>query len=388
MTGKKNAPNSLKMEIKITPVQTRKDLKIFIHLPAKIHKDHLNWVPPIYMDEWQFFNPHKNEAFSHAETILLLAEKDGEIVGRVMGIINHLYNETHNILEARFCFLETFDDFEVADALVKAVQEWAAAKGMISLVGPVGFSDKDPQGFMIEGFDKPVVIATNCNFPYMIDFMDRMSFTKKVDLVVYKVNVPETIPEVYKKINERIMLNNPGIKVVSFSSKRKIIPYVKPILNLVNETFKDIYGFAPLSDKEKNEFASRYLPILDPRFLKVIENDKKEVVAFVLGMPDISEGIKKCKGYVLPFGIFQILHSQKKTKQLDLLLGAVHPDYRDMGLNAVMGLHILQEAQKRKIEYLDSHLELEDNLKMRAENERLGGVVYKRFRIFEKPLNE
>jgi hypothetical protein len=284
--------------------------------------------------------------------------------------------------------LETFEDFAVAKALVTAIQEWSAAKGMSSLVGPMGFSDKDPQGFMIEGFDKPVVIATNCNFPFMVDFMERLSFTKKVDLVVYKVPVPETIPEIYKKINERIMLNNPGIKVISFSSKRKIIPYVKPILDLVNETFKDIYGFAPISDKEKNEFASRYLPVLDPRFLKVIENSKKEVVAFVLGMPDISEGVKKCKGYVLPFGIFQILHAQKKTKQLDLLLGAVRDDYRDMGLNAVMGLHLLQEAQKRKMEYLDSHLELEDNLKMRAENERLGGVVYKRFRIFGKALEQ
>lgn len=376
------------MNIKIIPVQTRKDLKTFIHLPAKIHKNHTNWVPPIYMDEWQYFNPQKNEAFSHAETILLLAEKDGEIVGRIMGIISQLYNETHNVKEGRFCLLETFEDFEVAKALVTAIQEWSAAKGMSSLVGPMGFSDKDPQGFMIEGFDKPVVIATNCNFPFMVDFMERLSFTKKVDLVVYKVPVPETIPEIYKKINERIMLNNPGIKVISFSSKRKIIPYVKPILDLVNETFKDIYGFAPISDKEKNEFASRYLPVLDPRFLKVIENSKKEVVAFVLGMPDISEGVKKCKGYVLPFGIFQILHAQKKTKQLDLLLGAVRDDYRDMGLNAVMGLHLLQEAQKRKMEYLDSHLELEDNLKMRAENERLGGVVYKRFRIFGKALEQ
>ncbi len=376
------------MDIKIIPVQTRRDLKTFIHLPAKIHKNHHNWVPPIYMDEWHFFNPHKNEAFSHADTILLLAEKNGEVAGRIMGIINHLYNEIHNIKEGRFCVLETYEDFEVANALVNAIQEWSAAKGMSSLVGPVGFSDKDPQGFMIEGFNEPVVIATNYNFPFMIDFMNRMSFTKKVDLVVYKVMVPEIIPEVYKKINERILLNNPEIKVVSFNSKRKIIPYVKPILNLVNETFKDIYGFAPLSDKEKSEFASKYLPILDPRFLKVIENGKKEVVAFVLGMPDISEGIRKCKGYVLPFGIFQILWAQRKTKQLDLLLGAVRPDYRDIGLNAVMGLHLIQEAQKRKIEYLDSHLELEDNLKMRAENERLGGVVYKRFRVFEKPLND
>jgi len=375
------------MEIKIIPVASRSDLRKFIHLPAKIHKDHTNWVPPIYMDEWTFFNPKKNEAFAHAETILLLAEKNGKLAGRIMGIINLQYNELHHCSEGRFCFLETYDDFDVANALVSAVKEWAGTKEMTSIVGPLGFSDKDPQGFLIEGYDQPVVIATNCNFPFMVDFMDKMGFVKKIDLVVYKVPIPETMPAIYEKITERTLRNNPDIKVVSFTSRRKVIPYIKPILNLVNETFKEIYGFSPLSDKEKKEFAGRYLPILDPRFIKVVVNGKNEVIAFFITMPDISEGIRKCKGYVLPFGIFHIFREQKRTKQLDMLLGAVREDYRDIGLNAVMGVHMIGEAQKRGMEFMDSHLEMETNLKMRAENERIGGFVYKRFRVFEKPID-
>jgi hypothetical protein len=374
------------MEIKIIPVKSRSDLRKFIHLPAKIHKDHTNWVPPVYMDEWTFFNPKKNEAFSHADTIFLLAEKNGQLVGRIMGIINHQYNEAHLSNEGRFCFLETYNDYEVANALVTAVSDWAREKSMNSIVGPLGFSDKDPQGFMIEGFEQPVVIATNCNFPFMVGFMDKMGFSKKIDLVVYKVPIPETMPPLYEKITERMLKNNPEIKVVTFTSRRKIIPYIKPILNLVNETFKEIYGFSPLTDKEKKEFAGRYLPILDPRFLIVVVNGKNDVISFFLAMPDISEGIRKCKGHVLPFGIFQIFREQKKTKQLDMLLGAVRQDYRDIGLNAVMGFYMLRQAQKRGMEYMDSHLEMETNLKMRAENERIGGVVYKRFRVFEKPL--
>ncbi len=374
------------MPIKLIPVQSRKELRKYIHLPAKIHKDHKNWVPPIYMDEWTFYNPKKNEAFSHCETILLLAEKDNQLVGRVMGIINHLYNDLHQVKEGRFCFLETYNDFEVAEKLVSAVGDWAREKGMTSLVGPLGFSDKDPQGFMIEGFNEPVVIATNFNFPYMVGFMDNMGFEKKVDLVVYQTKIQEFLPPVYERITERILKNNPDIKVVSFTSKRKIIPYIRPILNLVNDSFKEVYGFSPLSEKEIKEYAGRYLPIIDPRFLKVIVNGKNEVLSFVLGIPDISEGIRKCKGYVLPLGIFQIMHEQKKTKQLDLLLGAVREDYRDIGLTAVMAVHMLKEAYKRGMEYMDSHLEMESNLKMRAENERLGGVVYKRFRVFEKEL--
>jgi hypothetical protein len=315
-----------------------------------------------------------------------LAEKNNEMVGRIMGIINHLYNDTHQLKEGRFCFLETYNDFEVANKLVAAVADWARGKGMTCIVGPLGFSDKDPQGFMIEGFDKPVVIATNCNFPFMVDFMDKMGFAKKIDLVVYKVKIPETMPAIYERITERTLKNNPDLRVVSFISKRKIIPYIRPILNLVNDTFKEIYGFSPLSEREIKEFAGRYLPIIDPRFLKVVVNGKNEVISFVLGIPDISEGIRKCKGYVLPLGIFQILREQKKTKQLDLLLGAVREDYRDIGLTAVMAVNILKEAYKRGMEYMDSHLEMESNLKMRAENERLGGVVYKRFRVYEKAL--
>lgn len=377
---------NIQMEIKIIPVKSRSDLRKFIHLPAKIHKHHTNWVPPIYMDEWTFFNPKKNEAFSHADTILLLAEKNGKLVGRIMGIINHQYNESHQSKEGRFCFLETYDDFEVANKLVESVRDWVQTKGMTTIVGPLGFSDKDPQGFLIEGYDQPVVIATNYNFPFMVDFMAKMGFVKKIDLVVYKVPIPEKMPVLYERITERILKNNPDIKVVTFKSKRKIIPYIKPILNLVNETFKDIYGFSPLSDKEIKEFAGRYLPILDPRFLIVVVNGKNDVISFFLTMPDISDGIRKCKGYVLPFGIFQIFSAQKKTKQLDMLLGAVHPDYRDMGLNGVMGYYMIGEAQKRGMEFMDSHLEMETNLKMRAENERIGGVVYKRYRVFEKAL--
>jgi len=375
------------MEIKIIPIQSKRDLRTFIHLPAKIHKDHSNWVPPIYMDEWTFYNPKKNEAFSHADTILLMAEKNGKAVGRIMGIINYQYNETHQSKEGRFCFLETYDDYEVANALVSSVKDWAKAKDMTTLVGPLGFSDKDPQGFMIEGFDQPLVIATNCNFPFMVDFMDKMGYTKKIDLVVYKVNIPNPLPVIYERITERTLRNNPDIKVVSFTSRRKIIPYIKPILNLVNETFKEIYGFSPLSDKEIKEFAGRYLPILDPRFVKVVVNGKNEVISFFIAMPDISDGIRKCKGYVLPFGIFQIFRAQRRTKQLDLLLGAVRQDYRDIGLNAVMGVHMLGEALKRGMEFMDSHLEMETNLKMRAENERLGGVVYKRYRVYEKQID-
>jgi len=374
------------MDIKIYPVSTKKDLHNFIHLPAKIHKNHSNWVPPIYMDEWAFFNPKKNRLFNHSDTILLLANQNNEVVGRVMGIINHIYNQSRNVNHARFCFLETYDNIEVTKALLAEVEKWAKQKGTDKIVGPLGFSDKDPQGLLIEGFNEPNVIASNCNFPYLPEHVEKSGYSKEIDLVVYKLNVPDSIPEFYNKILERTFRNNKDLSVISFSKRKQIKPYIKPVLSLVNETFKDIYGFAPLDDQEMREFATRYLPVLDPRFIKVVVNGNKDVIAFIIAMPDISDGIRKCKGHILPFGIFQIFKSQKRTKQLNLLLGAIQEHYRNKGIDTLMGVRILEEAKKARLKYIDSHLELEDNIKVRAEMEKMGGVVYKKYRIFQKSL--
>jgi len=372
------------LQLKI--VTAKSDLRKFIHLPAAIHKGHKNWIPPIYADEWNFFNPKKNPLFDHADTILYLALKNNHPIGRIMGIINHKYNDAKNEKDGRFCFLETYNDREVADLLISAAEQWARDKGMEGIVGPLGFSDKDPQGLLIEGFDEPMVIATNCNYPYMVDFVESRGYSKKVDLVVYKLIVPNTIPDFYQKIYERAIKNNKDINLVKLTSRRQLKPYIRPVLGLVNSTFRDIYAFAPLSEREMDEFAKRYLMILDPRFIKIIENSKNEVIAFILGIPDIGDGIIKSKGYIFPFGFYHILRSQRKTNRLSLLLGGIREDYRNAGLDSILGVEMLAEARKAELVFIDSHLELETNLKMRAELEKMGGVVYKKYRIYQKSL--
>ena len=162
--------------------------------------------------------------------------------------------------------------------------------------------------------------------------------------------------------------------------------YVRPVLQLVNETFTEIYAFAPLSEKEMDEFANRFIFLLDPEFLKVIENERNEVIAFVLGMKDISKGIQRCNGKLIPFGIFQILLAKRKTRQLNLLLGAIRKEYRNSGLDALLGISMIDSARATGMKVIDSHLELETNTKMRSEMEKMGGEVYKRFRIFQKSL--
>lgn len=374
------------MEIEIKPVTGRNELKTFIHLPAKIHKNHLNWVPPIYMDDRVFFNPKKNRSFDHCDTVLALAWKNGKAVGRIMGIIHHDYNKLHNEQHGRFAFMETWNDQEVFHALIEFVANWAREKGMVKLVGPLAFSDKDPQGFLIEGFNEPVSIASNCNFPYMVDLTVNEGFEKKYDLVVYKIAVPDEIPEFYKKIKKRFEKNNGHLKVLEFTSRRKLKPFIRPVLTLLNQTFTDIYGFIPFTEKEMDDFANRYLFLINPRFVKIIQNEKNEVVSFIIGMSDISEGLKKSKGYLIPFGILHVLRAARKSKQLNLLLGAIDPRYQNRGLDVMMGIKMLESARAAGKTTIDTHLELEYNTKVRAEMEKMGGVVYKKFRIYQKDI--
>lgn len=372
--------------IEIREVKTRKDLRKFIHLPAKIHQNHPNWVPPIYLDDWEFFNPKKNKSFDSCNSILLLAFRDRKVVGRIMGLIHHKYNEKHQENYARFAFFETWNDEEVATALIQTIENWAREKGTVRLIGPLAFSDKDPQGFLIEGFDEPAVIASNCNYPYQTELLKKNNYAKEIDLVVYRIKIPEIIPEFYKKIHERASNQNQDLKVLEFTFRKKVKPYIHPVLHLLNQTFTEIFGFVPFTDGEMDDFANRYLFLINPRFIKIIVNGQNEVVAFIIGMSHIGEGIQKAKGYLFPFGIFRIFAAARKTKQLNLLLGGIAPAYRGKGLDVMMGIKMLESAQKQGKTVIDSHLELETNTKVRAEMEKMGGKVYKRFRIFGKDL--
>lgn len=374
------------MAIELREVASRQDLKTFIYLPEKIHAGHKNWVHPLFTDDWKYFDAKKNKAFGYCDTILLLAEKDGRTVGRVMGIINHRYNEHRNERTARFGYLETIEDREVFRAVLGRVEDWARDKGMTKIVGPYGFSDQDPEGFLIEGFEHRATIATYYNFEWMPRWLEEEGYAKDNDWFVYKLVVPKEPPELYRKIYERAMKRG-TYEILEFKSRREIKPWVRPILALMNECYMagNIYGFAPLEEQEMDDLARRFLPILDPRFVKAIRKDG-EVVAFIIAMPDMTEGIVRARGRLFPFGFFRVLRAARKTKQLDLLLGAVKERFRGQGLDVLMGIKVLIAAYEAGMEKIDTHHEMESNVKVRAEMEKMGGQVYKKFRAFYKML--
>lgn len=370
--------------IEITEVKSKADLKKFIYLPEKIHKNHDNWLYPLYSDEWILFDPKKNKAFNYCDTVLALAKKEGKVVGRIMGIINRRYNEINQEKNGRFCFMETQADKEVFHELIAFIEKWAKDRGMEKLIGPFGFSDKDPQGFLIEGFDQPTVMVTNCSFPYMAEYIENEGYSKKLDLVQYKLNTPNEIPPIYERISQRSLKN--GYKLTEFTSRKQIKPFIRPVLRLTNKTYTDIFGYVPFSEEEMDDFAKRYLFILDPAFIKVITDSNSEVVAYVVGIPNLSDGIRKSKGRLFPFGFLKILASMKKTKQLDLFLGAIKNELRNTGLDTILAKAMLNSAKERGFKTIDSHVVMETNTRMRAEVEKLGGTVYKRYRIFQKDL--
>jgi hypothetical protein len=370
--------------VEIKEVKSRKELRQFIYLPANIHRDHTQWVPPIYVEEWKYFNSYKNRAFSYCDTILFLAIRNGEPQGRIMGIINHRYNSYRQEKYARFSCLECRDDRDVSHGLLEHVEGWARQKKMVKIVGPMGFSDQDPEGFLVEGFEHTPTLATYCNYEFIPRLIEKEGYAKEVDYVVYKVNLLREIPEFYKRIYQRLSQRK-DFKLGEFDTRKQLKKYIRPVFSLMNECFKDIYGYLPLNEKEMGELAQRYLPLVDPRFVKiVVKNDL--LIGFIIGIPNFSEGIRKAQGRLFPFGLFHILRSAKRTKQLDLLLGGIKEEYRGRGIDVMLGLKFIESGQKAGFEYIDSHHELESNLRMRAEMERLGGEAYKRFRIYQKSL--
>jgi hypothetical protein len=372
------------MSVEIRDVQTRKDLRTFIRLPAKIHRHHPRWVPPVYAEEWKYFSPGKNRAFDFSDTVLTLARRDGTAVGRIMGIINHRYNEARGEMNARFAFLECGDDEEAARLLLGRVERWARDKGMSKVIGPMGFSDQDPQGFLTEGFEHEPTIGTTYNFENINGFLERAGYGKDMDYVVYRVDLSHGVPEFYQKIAERATRRN-VCRLLEFERKTDLKRYIRPVLDLMNDCFRELYGYHVLDEKEKSDLAKRFLPVLDPRFIK-IAMDGDEVVGFNIAMPNLAEGFRKAKGRLFPLGVFWILRAGRRTRQLDSLVGGIRKDFRGRGVDAILGCATMVSAAGAGFRFADTHHELEYNFKVRGEMEKLGGIIYKRNRIYRKDL--
>jgi hypothetical protein len=372
------------MPIELRQVNTRQELGEFIRFPFKIFADNPYWLPPILFDEKNFHNPKKNKALRTNETIMYLAYRDGKLSGRIMGIIHKVYNEVAGKNRVRFFKFDCFNDQEVAHALINAIEDWGRAKGMDEIIGPFGFSDKDPQGLLINGFDLRAAIIAPYNEPYYIDLVEKEGYTKEVDLFEYKIPVPEKIPEFYQRIYDRVSRNK-DIQFIPLKDKKALKPYIMPVMRLINETFRDIYGSYEMDEEEMRKFADDYMMILDVDFTIIIA-DKGVPISFFIAVPDIGPALQRTKGKLFPFGIFHILRQMKRTDFIVLMIGGIKPSHQGLGIDVLMGVKMLEACSRRGIRQIHSHLELEDNHKIRAEMEKMGGKVCKVHRVYVKSL--
>lgn len=372
------------MPIRVVPVAGRHDLTAFVRLPARLHRNDHGWVPPLLMDERRAFDPKRNLALAYCDHALWLAYDGPHLVGRVAGIINRRYNTLRGERTGRFSHFESAADEAVARTLLTQVEDWSRAAGMERIVGPMGFTDQDPEGFLVEGFEEEASIATCQNAPWLIPFLESLGWTKEVDYVVYHVSVPAATPPFYERIAHRVERQG-VLRVVEFERRRELNRFIGPILELMNETFTDLAGYSPLDRREMDDLARRYRPVIDPRFVKVVRAGDVPV-GFIIAIPNLNRGFRRAHGRLLPLGWLWILRAARRATRLDLLLGGIKDGYRGRGVDVLLGNAMINSARRAGFPWMDSHHELESNTQVRGEMERMGGRLYKRFRIFQKRI--
>lgn len=377
------------MAITIQQVSSKKELKTFIRFNYELYKDNPYSVPDLYDDMLHTFNPKKNAAFEFCEAAYFLAYRDKKVVGRVAAIINHRANETWKAKEVRFGWIDFIDDDEVSAALLKTVEEWGKARGMNTIVGPLGFTDMDAEGMLIEGFDQLSTMATIYNYPYYPQHMERLGYEKATDWVEFKLKVPEQqLPERFKRVAE-IILQKYKLKIVKLT--RKVIKeknYGQRMFDLINEAYAPLYGFSKMTQGQISQYVKTYLPLLDLRMVTVVEDEAGELVAVGISMASLSEALQKAKGRILPFGWFYLLKSLywKRSKTLDLLLVAVKPEYQSKGVNALLFYDLVPVYMQMGFEFGESNPELEDNKKVQSQWSAFDPVLHKRRRAFRKSI--
>ncbi len=375
------------MDINIKIVKTKKDLKTFIKVPYMIFKDNPYWVPPLIKDELQTFDKKKNPAYESADTRLFVAYKDKKPVGRIAGILSYIANDKYNVKNLRFGWFDTIDDYEVASSLFKAAENWGKELGMESLTGPHGFTDFDPEGMLIEGFNELPTIVTIYNHSYYPELTEKYGFEKDVDYVEFKTMVPhETgIPEKLLRLAQRIKERS-NLKIFKFKSKKEILTRSKELFNLLDEAFEEIYGSVPISNDQVEYYMKNYFSFVDPDMLKAVVNEKDEMIGFMITFPNLSKAFQKAKGKLFPIGWYHILKALKKHEVIDFYLAGIKKKYRGIGVDLLMVIEIVKTAMKKGFKYAESNPELEDNKKVHAQWKYYNPTQHKRRRIYKKKI--
>ena len=351
------------MAIEIREVDNRKKLKQFVCFAHKLYKNHPYWVPSLLKAEMATLSSKSNPAFEHCDTLFLMAYKNGKAVGRIAGIINYRYIEQWNKKDARFCWFDTIDDPQVSRSLFDRIEEWAAEKRMERVVGPMGFTTFERQGMLVSGYEEMPTFAGCYNYPYYSDHMKQMGFEREIQYVEYELVVPREVPAKIVNISKLIQKRY-GLHVLEAKKNRDMLPYADPVFRVINASYKPLYGFTTLTDKQINYFVKRFFAFIKSDYVSAVIDGHDNVLGFQISMPSLSKALQRAKGRLLPFGWYHLRLAMRNPERIDTLLTGVIPEYQNKGVNAVFMTHLTQAAINTGIKYAESNGELMENIKV------------------------
>ncbi|GAB4153367.1 MAG: hypothetical protein Fur0015_15500 [Ignavibacteriales bacterium] len=373
------------MKLILKEVLTKRDLKRFIKFPFELYKNNKCWIPPLISDEIKTLDKEKNPAFEHCDARFWIVESENKIVGRIAGIINHKYNEKFNTRHLRFAWLDFIDDEQVVDMLFNAVESWAKEKGLNTIHGPLGFTDMDGEGLLIEGFDEVSTFGSIYNYDYYPKHLSRLNYEKDADWVEYLITLDKEIPEKISRIAD-IVMRREKLSLLEVKKSKDLLPYAYKIFYLINETYKNLYGFVELTDKQIDMYVKSYFSFIKPGFVPIVIDQNKELVAFGISMPSLSNAMKKAKGKLFPFGFLHVLKAIKTNDTVDLYLTAVKSEYQNKGVNSIIIHEINKTLLKNKIYRVETNRELEMNEKIQNQWRYYQNRQHKRRRCYIKKL--
>lgn len=375
------------MSVVIKEVTGKKELKQFVKFNIKLYRENPYHVPGLIEEEMVTLDKKKNPAFEICDAIYFLAYKEEKIVGRIAGIINRRSNEAWSQKHARFGFVDFIDDAEVVDALFAAVHKWAIEQGMESIIGPMGFSDLDHEGMLVEGFDQLGTMATIYNHAYYPEHMTRMGYVKDQDWHEFKIYIPEEVPEKHLRIGE-IVKKKYGLKVMKFTKTKELMPYAQKVFETLNVAYIPLYGFAQLTQRQIDYYINMYIPMLRLDLVTLIVREEDDaVVGFGISLPSLSYAMRKAKGHLFPFGWIHLLKALKtKPKVVDLYLMGVLPEYQSKGVNALLFNDLIPVYKSVGTEYAETNPELETNNAVQAQWDYFKQEHHKTRRAFIKEL--
>lgn len=371
------------MPIEIREVKTRRDLKKFIRFPYALYKKNEYWIPPLFQSELETLTPEKNPAFEYCEAKYWLAFKDGKVVGRVAGIINHKFVEKWGQNLGGFSRLDFVENEAVTGALLKTVEDWVKSKGLSGIHGPVGFTNFDQQGMLVEGFAELPTIASTYNFEYYPQHLERRGYEKEIDYLEFDVKVPDSVPEKAERL-ANIVMKKQKLKLVHAKSRKELLPYAKQIFDVINVTYSGLFASVEYSEKLVDLYIKKYFSFILPEYVTIVMDENERVIGFQITMPSLSRAFQKAGGRLFPIGFIHILRAMKNPKYLDLYLVGVLPEYQNKGVNAIFMSEMTKLAIRNGIISAETNSEMEDNKKVQDFWEYYESRQHKRKRVYLK----